>query len=455
MPGADRFTPVKLIARRALAQIKLYFVASTLRTVILIVLSGSLVLICLGHLPGEALASYVDQQNLASNSFATTALGAPRNLTADLRGHDVQLNWEAGQASTRYEVLGAASERGNCAGASFDALDTTKDLNYLDRDRYTPSGLWFCYQVVAMRDAWSSLQDNPVAAVQIGFVASSVQLINNGDSAACGGEQYGEIDELDCGDQIIVSFNQAVDPSSGPGEENVICADHVNNVIWLGNSEECEGGAAERLGSLSGSVGSVDGRFSASYTWEASDTVLIVTVGSLLSGDQYPGLPGASYTYLPAANLLSAQGEFSVCDSNANGSNCLPDASWAQGSPGRQARVVDSAETPTPIDPTPAPSPTPDDAITTITPPPIAEPTLIPTDQPTALPIDQPLPTDTPESTVATPMDTATSIALPSPTPTLTPTPTATINIPPAATDTPEPTATELPAGSQPTPDNG
>ncbi len=288
------------------------------------------------YFTGQALALSTQQHELIDNAFTTTTVVAPENLAAVAQGHDVQLVWSSGQFGSAYAVLGAAIANGDCLNADFSSLNSATDLGYLDRERYEPPGSWFCYQVVTTRGNWNSQQNNPAAAIRLGFFVTEVQLINGGDTSACGTEQVGVLDDLDCGDQIIVSFNQAVDTATGPGSDQTVCADQATGTIWLGStgSEQCTSSEEVQLGKLSGgTIGRSNSRLSASYHWQAGDTILIVTVGAQLAGDQYPSLAGSNWTFEPSidgGDLLSAYGAFHVCDTNLDG-DCLPAASWTSG----------------------------------------------------------------------------------------------------------------------------
>src|SRR5207237_136370 len=110
-------------------------------------------------------------------------------------GHDVQLTWPAGQNGNGYAVGGVANgSSSNCTGAVFANLTSVAVTGYLDTGRYSPQGSWYCYQVQTTYSTWTSAT-NPSVAAQLGFVASSVQLINDGNHLSCtglSGQQYGQ-----------------------------------------------------------------------------------------------------------------------------------------------------------------------------------------------------------------------------------------------------------------------
>lgn len=383
------------------------------RYLLLILAAGTILLVGSEHAIGQALALSTHQQTIDDNTFATTQLGAPGDLTASPLGHTVQLAWSAGQAGTGYSVRGAASASSNCTGVSFSNLDTTSNLDYVDSNRYSPQGTWFCYQIITTRGGWSSQQSNPVMATRLGFFAADVQLINGGDTSACGNEQYGVNEDLDCGDQISVTFNQPVDVATGPGSGDTVCADDSSGTIWLGSTDSavCTSNENARLGRLTGgTIENGGSRFAASYEWSPDRTILIVTVGTLVSGSVYPTLSSGAWTLMPTTNtddLLSDAGGYHICDSNTDGGNCWPEASWTGASFYKPDSAIDvPLATPTPIDSLSSTDPAPTEAPLAdgrSRPTPTATSTLTPTPTPTseppisaAEPTLDPFPTATP-----------------------------------------------------------
>ncbi|CAG0928960.1 hypothetical protein TFLX_01188 [Thermoflexales bacterium] len=374
---------------------------------LLILACGSLLLSTTGHIVGRAFALVTHQQVLGNNVFATTVLVAPGDFSASPQGHAVALSWSDGQSGTGYEVFGAANGSSrDCTGATFTSLGSTTATGYSDNDRFAQPGTWFCYQVQTTRGDWSSQQNNPITAVQLGFVAASLQLLNAGDSSACGEAQSGVADELDCGDQIVVGFNQPVDPATGPDSGDTVCADQSSGTIWLGSAGtgDCTSGEDVHLGRLEGgTIENGNSRFAASYDWNTNHTVLIVTMGALVSGSAYPTLSDSTWTLIPTTNvgdLLSDFGGYHICDTNADG-NCLPEANWTLGSssspdsasdtafvfPPLEAPVLPTA-TPSPIEAFSATDPTP---TPTSTSPSEGPPTTTP-EQLESLPTTTPLP---------------------------------------------------------------
>ncbi len=340
MPGPDTFAELRptqcraprLSARRATRPTTRH-PRSALFYLLLVLTFGHLLLSTTGPFIERASALSTDQQVLGNNFFATTSLSAPGDLSASAQGHDVALSWSEGQSGTGYEVFGVENgTSSDCSAVTFTSLDSTTTTGYSDSDRFAPQGTWFCYQVQTARDTWRSQQNNPVAAAQLGFVAASLQLTNGGDTTACGDAQYGVLEDLDCGDQISVTFNQPVNTATGPGSGDTVCADQSSGTIWLGStgSGDCTSNETVHLGRLTGgTIGDSNSRFDASYDWNTEQTGLIVTVGALVSGTIYPTLSDSLWTLTPitdTGDLLSNSGAYHICDTNADGGNCLPGA---------------------------------------------------------------------------------------------------------------------------------
>ena len=140
---------------------------------------------------------------------------------------------------------------------------------------------------------------NPTAAVQVGFVARSVALINGGDASGCGAD--------------------------------TVCAYGASGTLWLGSAittGACSASETVSLGSLTGcALRQCDCRFAAAFGWSADHQTLTVTIGARLAGAGYPSLGGGPWTFLPAADaarLLSGSGGIHICDNNDAGGLCRP-----------------------------------------------------------------------------------------------------------------------------------
>src|SRR5574341_266051 len=303
--------------------------------ILTVVLLSSLIAIA-GRLVQPASARLTSQRAVSGNTFSTRNLIAPTNLIANPSGHDVLLSWNPGQNGNGYAVLGVGNgTNSNCTGVTFANLASTTSTAFTDTGRYLPQGTFYCYQVQTTYGTWTSQQSNPVASAQIGFVASSIQMINDGDHFACSGsgdQQYGQAGVLDCGDQFIFTFNQPVNTTTGPNNNNTVCADLSTSLILLGSTKTkgaCTTGETLILGTLSGGTVDKDTRFDATFGWGNGNKTLTVTIGTRVFGNKYPTLSAATWTFTPVSTLLSATGGFSICTSNAGGGNCLPSTSSA------------------------------------------------------------------------------------------------------------------------------
>jgi hypothetical protein len=302
------------------------------------VLASALVLGLGPAVPGTR--AMLAAQTTNGNAVATTALYAPASLTASPSGHDVQLSWPAGANGSGYGVRGAANgTSSDCSGTTLASLATPAGTTHTDPGRFSPQGTYFCYEVQTTYPlAWTSAQGNPRAAVQLGVVARTVQLVNDGDHAGCSGGgagTYGQAGKLDCGDRIVVTFNQPLDPASVPAGTATVCARQSNDTIWLGStasSGTCAATETVHLGKLTGgTLGGCNCRFAAAYALSNANRTLTVTVGAKTAGAaaQWPTVGAAAWVLTPTtvvSKLTSATGGFHVCDSNAGGGNCLPAA---------------------------------------------------------------------------------------------------------------------------------
>jgi len=295
---------------------------SPTRTVLAIILLQIVAAIAGLHIR-PALSVLTDQQPVDNNAFTTKNLVAPASLTASPVGHDVQLTWPPGQNGNGYAVLGVANgNSSNCTVASFSNIASTVGTSYTDSGRYTPQGTYFCYQVQTTYGSWYSASNNPIAAPQIGFVASSIQLVNGGVAG-----------KLDSGDQIMITFNQAVDPASGPISSDTVCT--ANGATIVVGSPLPLGVCLPLLetpgvGTLTGGTSNENARWQAAWAWSNGNAALTATLGNRIAGND-PSISG-TWTLNPttiSSRMLSASGAFHICDNNSGGGNCLPGTSSA------------------------------------------------------------------------------------------------------------------------------
>jgi hypothetical protein len=272
----------------------------------------------------NSLAAFNARTKNLTNTWAMSSLGAPSGLTASPVGHDVQLSWSPGTNGSGYAVSGIENGTSStCGSGAYSAINTTVSTGYLDNGRFTPQGTWFCYRVQTSYGSWTSVQSNPTAAAQLGVVVSSVQLINGGTAG-----------ELDSGDQIVIIFNQPMDPSTGPASSDTVCASLIPSAILIASTSVlsvlCTTLESTNVGTLNGGTVDQNARWNATYAWNNGNRTLTVTLGARIFG--LFGDPNATgtWTLSPTTNgtkLASATGAFHVCDNNTGGGNCLRVAS--------------------------------------------------------------------------------------------------------------------------------
>ncbi|HEX9989313.1 MAG TPA: hypothetical protein VGE45_12645 [Chloroflexia bacterium] len=399
--------------------------------------------------------------------FAATSLYAPGSLQASPSGRNGALSWSAGQNGSGYKVLGLGNGTSStCPGSaspSYTTIGTATTLAYTDLNRSpagVPQGTWYCYQVQTTYQLWSSIQNNPVAGAQVGVVATGVQYANV------------NANKLDTGDQFIFTFNQAIDPTTGPTSGNTICSN--STTIWVGSTTatgNCATTESVAVGKITGGTLDANTRWAATYAWSNGNRTMTVTLGSRVSGNRSPTISTATWTFTPTTNsakLLSSSGLYHICDSNTGGGNCTPVFTTGAGSPFTGDQAVSTATATATATPaktltatstsvrtstaTREPAPT---STATSTPRPVAPTSLPATATPTksvAAPSPTAAMTSTSQSTpTATPIrtaistSTATTTAVSTSTPTGTTTATSTVTSTKTMTASPMPTHTAQP----------
>jgi len=265
----------------------------------------------------SALASFTNAAT-ASQTISTRTLPPPTALTGAASGHDVDLSWTAGAGGSATSLSALANgASASCPGTGYSAVTSTSATTATDTGRYTPQGTWECYQAVTTYNTWSSISANPTVAVQLGVVADSVAIANGGVAGKIGP-----------GDSVTITFNQPIAPATGPAAADTACSATSGTVVLgsTGSGASCATTQAA-LGTLTGLTVSTAGRWNATWTWSAGNTVLTVTLGTQSAGST-PTVSGAGSLHptTTAGAMLSATGNFQVCSSNAGGGNCLPTA---------------------------------------------------------------------------------------------------------------------------------
>jgi hypothetical protein len=265
-------------------------------------------------------ATFSGATSNGGNTFSLTSLYAPGSLTATPTGPTVEVAWTPGQNGNGYKVLSAPAPDplvNDCTGASYSEVTTTAGTAYT-HSVSSPQGTWRCYTVRTSYHAWTSVESNPVAGARLGFVASVVTFANGGNA--------GRIDD---GDVFTFTFNQAVDPATGPQAGNTICWQNGTIVLGSTGTGNCTQNEVPRLGVLTGGTIDRNFRHAATWAWSNGNRTLTVTVGARQSGSGN-STTGGSWTFNPTTNaalVRSATGGLHVCDTNAGGGNCLPNVS--------------------------------------------------------------------------------------------------------------------------------
>lgn len=280
------------------------------------VVAAGLALVALAGVSRGTFAAFTGAARNGDNTFALTSLYPPGNLTATPSGQAVDVAWTAGRNGNGYTLLSAPAPNplvNDCTGALYTPLTTVSGTTYNDPVSLPP-GTWRCYTVRTSYQSWTSVEDNPVAAARLGFVASMASFSNTGNA------------RIDENDTITITFNQPVAVPTGPQAGNTIC--WANNRIVLGSVQNgtcATSDSSPRLGFLTGGTIDRNFRLAATWSWSNDNRTVTITVGARLSGSGGYSQQG-TWTFHPTPNaafLQSATG-LHVCDGNANGGNCTP-----------------------------------------------------------------------------------------------------------------------------------
>jgi hypothetical protein len=150
--------------------------------------------------------------------------------TATATGYDVALGWTPGTHGpvTGQQLFGIDNTtNSNCTGAAYSLLATMAAAStaaYTDPSRGTAAnnGNWFCYQLVSTSaTSWTSSLALP--AVQLGLVATAVQITNGGGTA----------NRIQTGDTITLTFNQR----TTVGTANIRVCVYTNGTILVGDTQ--------------------------------------------------------------------------------------------------------------------------------------------------------------------------------------------------------------------------
>jgi hypothetical protein len=263
-------------------------------------------------------AGWNAQVAAAPSVIALTSLGPAVGLSATPAGSGVALTWSPGRNGAGYRVAGAGADPGGgCGAAGFAPLLDTAALGATVAQPAGPPGTTVCYRVETVLGPWTSLADNPVVGVRVGHVVAAVTAENGG-----------VVGKLDVGDRFAVRFNQPVDPTTGPGPSDTVCATPSGAIVLAATrtAGRCTAGEANRLGQLDGGALSHNVRWSASYGWSDGDRLLLVTLTAKVAGPNALFTTGP-WTLTPTSTpgaLRSATGGVALCASDGGGARCRP-----------------------------------------------------------------------------------------------------------------------------------
>jgi hypothetical protein len=305
----------------------------------------ALVAACAAIVPtGIAYAAFSKTTSNGSNVVTATSLSAPTGFTAAPAGRDVSLSWTAASPANGYDVEGAAPASGSsCTGLTFSTIGgnpTTNTTSYTDTLRAGPSGsaptapavpqgTFYCYRARTRYNLWQSAATTSAVAVQVGVVATSLTIVKNGNTTGC--SSSGANGQLDCGDQIIITFNQAIDPATGPESTDTVCGASGGTTVLLA-SNTTSGGCSTGtetvdVGTLTTPTLTNQTRYPATYTWSGGNTTLTITLGTRQSGPKNVVVGTGTFTFngtTTTTAMQSTSGAVHLCDSNTGGGVCKP-----------------------------------------------------------------------------------------------------------------------------------
>lgn len=339
-----------------------------------------LVLLITSAVVAGTTAAFNASTSNSNNQFAMAALDPPTNPALTMSGNKATFSWftvsglnnDGAGYRISWKDAGAPTATGGAAtcDATADSLyeGGTPSLGDFVADTMTPPfsdsgvdakaqggggvdrpGRYICYRVQTLyppnpqpgETPWVSQGLVVDAAVQTGFVASTVQIV-----------QAGSLFTLDAGDKIIVKFNQPVDTSTGPTSTRTVCAgwndSSKNEAILIGApgtgltncDPDNETAVVGRLTDPNpptppGYRIGTKARYNTTWDWSDCTTAtqcatLTATLG--LSTSIYQTGVGSSNPWLftPAGTLMTPAYDATnparaVCTANVTGGLCVPE----------------------------------------------------------------------------------------------------------------------------------
>jgi hypothetical protein len=292
----------------------------------------AVLLLALGLIAQETrdVTADVNATTVNAGTLSSTSLYSPTAPAAAPLGRTASLSWTASspQNGSGYAVSGTnigSNPATTCpaSAASYAFVGGTAATSFTDSTSLSggTDGTYVCYLVLSGHDigapgtwsvdpVWSSADTLPTAKTAIGFFPTSVTMANSGAAG-----------QLNAGDTIVITFDQAVDTAS-VGAITFVCAAVASSTIYLGIT----GGVvtcptAATLGRLTGmtlsSFLSLDGRYAATGAWSNANATLTITVGALSGGWQTASIAAGTETFTAATTITSSTGAVAICSATA------------------------------------------------------------------------------------------------------------------------------------------
>jgi hypothetical protein len=224
---------------------------------------------------GGTVASFTGETQHQASTFAGGWLDAATGLAAPTpSGYGAVLTWAHGTHALTGQDLYYTDEgtTSSCAGAAYSTLASaglSATLNTVTDSRGSAAdGHYLCYQIRSTHGSWYTGANFGI--VQVGLVPTGLSTGNTGNH------------QLDSGDTIAITFNQAVGYSGGAFN---VCAFSATGTILLGDATSGCGSSADTpvVGAVSGLTIGAD-RVYAGSTVTVSGSQLTVTLGSAGTG---------------------------------------------------------------------------------------------------------------------------------------------------------------------------
>ena len=262
------------------------------------------------------------------NTFSSGTLAPPTAVTATPAGRNVSVGFTAAASATGTQILyGRPASGSTCTGVTLSVAQTAASSPAVHTPSAAPQGTFACYTARSVRSSWTSLTTPAPVAVRTGVVVTSVVATAAANTAGCADGSW-QPGRLDCGDRFVLTFNQPIDPATGPGTNARVCASATYGVRLGASATTTDCAAEGAVGRISGASVSRFARYATIHTWNAARTQLTVDVRGVEAGQAatVTAVDGPAFNpTTDATKLRSAVGAAHVCDTNTGGCDCLPE----------------------------------------------------------------------------------------------------------------------------------